>query len=403
MKTDWEIKTLGEVCEKIENISWANFPKQEFKYIDLTSVSRDSFSVTNSINVNAKNAPSRAKKIVLMNDVIFGTTRPTLRRVAKIPKEFDRQLCSTGFAVLRPKKDKVISEFFFYFLQTDSFNKRTEKIQRGTSYPAVTDSDIKDTELNIPPLAEQKRIVKFLDEKFGLIEELKKVTEQQIVDAKELFESKLNEVFTNPPNKWTTSALKELTSKIGSGATPRGGEKAYKTEGISLIRSLNIYDNRFKYNKLAFLDTKQAEGLSNVSVESDDVLFNITGASIARCSTVPKGVLPARVNQHVSILRPIKNLLNSKFLMYLMISKVYKDKLLFTGNAAGSTRQAITKSQLENFIICYPPLSYQKQIVKKLEEISEQTKGLEAIYRKKITDLEELKKSYLEQAFSGKL
>ena len=103
MKTDWEIKTLGEVCEKIENISWANFPKQEFKYIDLTSVSRDSFSVTNSINVNAKNAPSRAKKIVLMNDVIFGTTRPTLRRVAKIPKEFDRRLCSTGSAVLRPE------------------------------------------------------------------------------------------------------------------------------------------------------------------------------------------------------------------------------------------------------------------------------------------------------------
>jgi len=96
-------------------------------------------------------------------------------------------------------------------------------------------------------------------------------------------------------------ALKEITKKIGSGATPTGGKNSYKKEGISLIRSLNVYDFFFDYDDLAFIDDKQAAGLANVTVEQDDILLNITGASVARCCMVPDNVLPARVNQHVSM------------------------------------------------------------------------------------------------------
>jgi len=173
-------------------------------------------------------------------------------------------------------------------------------------------------------------------------------------------------------NGWVTKKLGEVTTKIGSGATPLGGGEAYKAEGISLIRSLNVYDDGFRVAKLARIDDMQANRLSNVIVEPDDVLLNITGASVARCCLAPSDFLPARVNQHVSIIRPQTGQINSAFLHYLLISKTYKDRLLYTGEEGGSTRQAITKAQLQDFTIEYPKsLLEQQRIVGTLDEAFE--------------------------------
>ena len=183
-----------------------------------------------------------------------------------------------------------------------------------------------------------------------------------------------------------------------------GGEESYKSEGISLIRSLNVHDYGFKYAKLAFLDDKQANELSNVEIKPLDILLNITGASVARCCVVPNSVLPARVNQHVSIIRPIAEKLDSEYLHYLLISKQYKDQLLQTGSEGGSTRQAITKSQIQDFYIEYPhTVLVQESIVAKLNEFLEKTQRLESLYQRKLIALDELKKSLLHQAFSGEL
>ena len=170
---------------------------------------------------------------------------------------------------------------------------------------------------------------------------------------------------------WEVKPLEELTTKIGSGATPRGGKNAYKVEGLSLIRSLNVHDLEFRMKDLAKIDDDQADALSNVVVEPHDVLLNITGASIARCSQVPEDVLPARVNQHVAILRPKPNLVDSRFLTYLLVSKEMKDRLLGIGDKAGATRQALTKSQLQSFLIPLPPLEEQQRIVVFLDEAFE--------------------------------
>ena len=218
-----------------------------------------------------------------------------------------------------------------------------------------------------------------------------------------MFESYLNGVFANPGKDCEKKNLKEVTTKIGSGATPLGGEKSYKTNGISLIRSLNVHDYNFKLKDLAFIDDKQADLLSNVSVESGDVLLNITGASIARCCIVPDNILPARVNQHVSIIRLMKNIVLPEYLHYFLISKVIKDKLLITGEKNGATRQALTKALIENFKVYYPSLKEQKTIVAKLDSLSSETKQLEEIYRQKIASLDELKQSILNKAFNGEL
>jgi len=126
---------------------------------------------------------------------------------------------------------------------------------------------------------------------------------------------------------WVRNRLGAITTKIGSGATPRGGEESYKETGTPLIRSMNVHDWGFKEAKLARIDNIQAAQLSNVVVERDDVLLNITGASVARCCVAPEELLPARVNQHVSIIRPRKDEISSAFLQYLLISQTYKNRL----------------------------------------------------------------------------
>jgi type I restriction enzyme S subunit len=169
---------------------------------------------------------------------------------------------------------------------------------------------------------------------------------------------------------WKTYKLKELSSKIGSGATPRGGNEAYKSEGISLIRSQNILDFIFSTNGLAFIDEDQAAKLNNVEVQSRDVLLNITGDSVARVCQVPDELLPARVNQHVAIIRANQKLLNPDFLKYTLLSPNKKEYLLILASA-GATRNAITKSMIEDFEISIPPIPQQTAIASILSALDD--------------------------------
>ena len=162
-------------------------------------------------------------------------------------------------------------------------------------------------------------------------------------------------------NNWLPVTLKQITTKIGSGATPRGGKEAYKTSGITLIRSMNVYDFQFEYNGLAYIDEKQAAELSNVAVERNDILLNITGASVARCCMVPEKLLPARVNQHVSIVRVDPSLADAQFVLNVLNSPFYKQYLL-TIAQGGATREALTKEKIENFEIPFPSLPIQHKI-----------------------------------------
>ncbi|WP_282068238.1 restriction endonuclease subunit S [Olleya namhaensis] len=169
---------------------------------------------------------------------------------------------------------------------------------------------------------------------------------------------------------WKTYKLSKVTTKIGSGSTPRGGKGAYKESGISLIRSQNVLDFKFSVNGLAFIDDEQAAKLKNVTIEENDVLLNITGDSVARVCSVPQEFLPARVNQHVAIIRADNKLLDSKFLMYSLLEKSNKDMLLTLGSA-GATRNALTKSMIEVFELQLPPLKEQTQIANILSAIDD--------------------------------
>jgi type I restriction enzyme S subunit len=304
-----------------------------------------------------------------------------------------------GLAAIRPSSE-VNADYLFYFLK-----KHESEItgSAGAVFNSINKAQIGAIEIPVPHLAEQQQIVAILDEAFAAIDQAKANIEKNIANAKELFQSKLNEIFSQKGDGWEQDLLLNLTTKIGSGSTPRGGQESYKNEGISLIRSMNVHDNGFKPKNLAFIDDEQAKKLDNVTIEEGDVLLNITGASVARCCVVPKDYLPARVNQHVSIIRPIKEKIDSNFLHYVLTSKTTKDKLLGIGEQ-GATRQAITKAQIETFEISFPiSIDAQQKTIVELNEIREKTERLASTYQEKLNYFDELKKSILKKAFSGEL
>lgn len=168
---------------------------------------------------------------------------------------------------------------------------------------------------------------------------------------------------------WPLVQLGDHCTKIGSGATPSGGSNVYTDVGeICLIRSQNIHNNGFKNDGLVFISTEAADKLKNVVVEADDVLLNITGDSVARVCLARKEYLPARVNQHVAIIRPNLRNFDSRYLCY-QLSSPKMQALLLGISAVGATRNALTKGMIESLEVVKPPLKTQKSIADKLERL----------------------------------
>jgi type I restriction enzyme S subunit len=158
-----EWKKLDEVCLKTDNIKWKEHQKAEFSYIDLSSVNRENNKIFQVQKINSKNAPSRAQQIVLENDVIFGTTRPTLKRYSLITSEFHNQICSSGFCVLRANINIILPGYLFFILTSTLFYGYVENNQEGAGYPSISNNKVKQFRIPIPDLSVQERIVSILN------------------------------------------------------------------------------------------------------------------------------------------------------------------------------------------------------------------------------------------------
>jgi type I restriction enzyme S subunit len=258
--------------------------------------------------------------------------------------------------------------FLYYSFRNIGLLRGFDQYFTGATIKHLPGEQLAKVEVHIPPLPIQRRIAGILSTYDDLIENSQrriKILEEM---ARRLYrewfvhfrfpghegctfvESPLGEI----PEGWEVTRLGDVTSKIGSGATPKGGKGAYKSEGIHLIRSLNIYDYSFEFVNLAFIDEIQAAGLDNVEVKAEDVLLNITGASVARCAMVPSYLLPARVNQHVAIVRADKSKASPFYLLDAINSDFHKQQLLAFAQG-GATREALTKDTIIVFQIVLPP------------------------------------------------
>ncbi len=178
---------LGEICLKINRVKWQDNNVQ-FKYIDLSSVDREDHNIKETIVIDKDNAPSRAQQIVEENDILFGTTRPLLKRTAYISKNYDGQICSTGFCVIRVKEQRAFSRFVFHLISAKNFYDYVKANEQGTSYPCISDSKVKDFEIPLPPLPEQKRIAGILDRFDALCNDLSSGIPAEIAARKVQYE-----------------------------------------------------------------------------------------------------------------------------------------------------------------------------------------------------------------------
>lgn len=193
--------------------------------------------------------------------------------------------------------------------------------------------------------------------------------------------------------EWKEIRLGDVCTKIGSGATPSGGKEAYKGGDYHLIRSQNILDFAFSKDGLASINDEQANKLKNVEIIQGDVLLNITGDSVARCCIVPSEILPARVTQHVAIIRPRKEELDNNYLLYYL--QYYKRQLLQIASA-GATRNAITKAMIENLILpCPKNLADQRRIASILSSLDRKIE----LNNKINADLEEMAQAIFKNWF----
>lgn len=351
----------------------------------------------------------------------------------KIPEDLDKYLIqindilvsragSIGLSYRINEKDKIENtvfasylirfkplinpEFVEYYLLSNNYLGYISGFKSGIAVPNVNATKLCDMPFPLPPLAEQKRIATKLDAVLPRIEKLKERLNKSKELIKKFRQSVLNAAVTGKlteewnENEWEYVNLMDHSIKIGSGATPRGGRENYKDSGIPLIRSLNVHFEGFNEDGLAFIDEKQASKLDNVIVKENDVLLNITGASIGRVTIAPKNMDGARVNQHVCIIRPIESIL-SKFLSIYLSSSVMQDFIVKENY--GVTRQALTKTMIENFRIPLPSLDEQHEIVKRVDELFTITDKIKKRLENLSQQIDDLGKSVLAKAFRGEL
>lgn len=278
----------------------------------------------------------------------------TSRRGDKIAiallEDYEEGLVSNVYTVFEViNTEKLLPEYLMLWFSRPEFDRYARFKSHGSVREVMDWEEMCKVELPVPDIEKQRKIVKAYKTITDRIA-LKQMINDNLVATLQIIYKKM---FLESQNTYITKPLADLCSKIGSGATPKGGKAAYFDKGISLIRSMNVFDYFFSYPELAHISQIQANALANVEIQQADVLFNITGVSVTRCCVVPDDVLPARVNQHVMIIRPYKGKNMSYYIMCTLCTSENKAKLLGIGQS-GSTREAINKQELERFEIPVP-------------------------------------------------
>ena len=379
---------LGEVCKV--SPSTKNIKRQSAWLLNLDMVEQQTGRV---IEYKYAGEDDLNGSIIQFDteNVLYSKLRPNLNKVVLPEKD---GFSTSELLPLRPDASVLNRDYLAVFLRSDSFVTWAVSKTAGAKMPRLGTKDLMNAEIPVPNIERQKEIA----EKFKKLEQLISLRKQQLAKLDELVKARFVEMFGNPIENtmnWPKKLLRDITTKIGSGATPKGGRESYPNAGVSLIRSMNVYDGQFLYKDLAHLTDEQATQLNGVTVEAEDVLVNITGASVARSCVVPKDVLPARVNQHVAIVRCNRELLNPIFTNKMFINNEFKKALLSIGESGGATRQAITKKQLEELSVVVPPLSIQNEFFTFSECVDQQKQTVQQSLEK----LELMKKALMQEYF----
>lgn len=452
----WEIEELDKICSGTFDCPHST-PKlnDSGPYLARTQDIREGyFKKENAVRVSEETYQDRVKRAEpSFGDLLLSREGTYFGDAAEVPK--DTKIClGQRMVLLRPNQDIIQSSFLRLWINSPLFQRFLLRFRDGTVAERLNLSVIRKLPILVPCLEHQDKVVKAIvpfEQKIHLNQQINQTLEQmaqamfkswfvdfepvkakiaanqagrdperaamcalsgkteaelnQLPQAKQkklaqtvalfpdaMIESELGMI----PEGWEVSTLKKCTTKIGSGSTPRGGSKSYIEDGIRLVRSQNVHDSQFKWDGIVCITDEAAEKLKGVTLTDRDVLINITGDSILRSCVVDPSVLPARVNQHVAILRPRKEI-PTHYLHQYIVRQDYKSYLM--GFDAGGSRQAITKGILERAEILLPSSS----LLKKYNEVT--FSWFESINQnnRQTYVISQLRDSLLPKLLSGKL
>ena len=359
-----EYKRLGDYIREV------NVRNRDLKVTNLlgVSISKEFMpSIANTIGTDMS-----AYKIVEKGQFAYGpvTSRNGDKVSIALLDEYDNAIISQAYTVFEViDHEQLLPEYLMMWFRRPEFDRYARFHSHGSAREIFDWEELCDVMLPVPSITRQREIVSEYETLTNRIRLNNQMIQHLEVTAQALYRKTFvdNIDKENLPEGWRMGTLGEVCSKIGSGATPKGGKGSYGKTGVSLIRSMNVFDMNFCYEELAHISDKQAALLDGVTVIEKDILFNITGASVARCCMVPKDVLPARVNQHVMIIRSKEDFMQY-YILCVLCSKDAKRSLLGMSQS-GSTREAITKSEIESFEIMIPPKGILKDFTNKTDTI----------------------------------
>ncbi|MFA4930940.1 MAG: restriction endonuclease subunit S [Patescibacteria group bacterium] len=410
MKANWQTKKLGDICSVFTDGNWIESKDQSPEGIRLIQTG----NIGNGI---FKNRAGKARYIsektfkklkcteIFKGDILISRLPDPVGRSCIIPKTKEKMITAVDCSIIRLKKE-ILSKFFNYFTQSYTYLNDVEQLTSGTTRKRISRKNLGLIQIPFPPLPEQKRIVKILDEVFEKVAQAKENAEKNLKNSRELFESYLQNIFANPSSArasagkpgedWEDCVLNDYVKFIDyRGRTPK------KTEtGIRLITAKNIKMGYLQIHPEEFINPNDYEGWMTRGIpKKGDVLFTTEAplANVAQLDTDEKVAFA----QRTIIFQPNQNKLEQAFLKYLLLSRPIQIKIIEKGT--GATVKGIKARLLKNIPISFPSLPIQKSIVAQLDKLSAKTKKLEDIYKQKIADLEELKKSVLKKAFAGEL
>ena len=400
---NWATVKLESLCSKITDGSH-NPPKgiESGKYLMLSSknIFHDEINFDNPRYLTKEDFLQENKRTDISANDILLTIVGTVGRVAIVSNKHSKFTLQRSVAVLKPIVNLVAPRFLMYLLQTMTGDLLAGA--RGVAQKGIYLKQIRELEVFLPPLAEQKKIVEVLDAVNSLRQKDQQLVEHYAALSKSLF----FEMFGNPianTKSWQVKQLKDLSIKIHSGTTPKGGKKVYVEKGIILLRSQNVWKNKLELDNAVYIDNNTHNKMRKSSLKNRDILMTKTGRINTENSSLGRAAMflgeddSANVNGHVYLIRLQKNVLN-EFVLFILTTHEYREYIRRVC-VGGIDKRQINKEHLEKFPIIYPPIDLQKQFVERLQAIERQKQQTQASLEKS----EILFNSLLQRAFKGEL
>lgn len=447
----WVWTTIGEVTQPIEKVKPRENPDARFTYLDISSIDNKSNRITEPKTYRGAEAPSRARQLVQANDVLFSTVRTYLRNIASVPEAYDGQIASTGFSVLRGEP-AVSSKYLFYYTLTDRFLSELGKLQRGTSYPAVRDGDVRAQPVPLAPLPEQHRIVAEIETQFTRLDAgvaaleraqanlrrykasvLKAACEGRLVSteaslaraegrdyepadqllARILAERRARWEAEHPgkrhkepeppdtedlpelPEGWVWASVAQLAENIQYGYTESAKDDPV---GPKFLRITDIQDGRVNWDTVPYCECPE-EKHAKYRLRPSDIVFARTGATTGKSYLITH--CPDAVFASYLIRLQMNKSLDVKYFALFLDSPLYWPQIMAVRK--GSAQPGVNATILATLHVPLPPLPEQHRIVAEVERRLSVVEALEASAEAALARAGRLRQAVLRRAFEGKL